>query len=615
MLTTQAVQDPKLDRAIGELVTNAERAAIAGLARPALQALRLLLQPGPWRMPAHGAIVHRVQRVLADVAWLADEASPEVGEQAAVPRARQPAWAAREAAQRLRALAMVGRRQLRPAGADWSPAFFSSLPRHREAFGPFCVDAEFVLKARIARRFGAATAAIGPQQAAELAALGVAAEVLAGSTGSVDSIEIDAAAESTDTLAIARALAGCLRETGESGGYLASFVFQACFALLADSGRAADARDVADAWLAHVPDACARLLDLAVVPAVGDFLRSGHLSEVARVDAEAVREWLAALSSRRTPIAGRGLPANDPAWTPPQSPAEFVATLQGTPLGELDWRRVPVPGNGEHAWVARVPVDARRALWQQARARVERTGRWPLVTTLWSGGAPPDADQLSEDLFGRFSYGTGASRDDLSPRSFIGSAASIDAADVLQELAEQEWIPDEQDQLQSWRDELASTGGSLDGFDEAWAACRGDRLRFERWLVAREAEQGRADPELGRQPNFDPDNAWLVLLPTTDGEDALAYLHWFGLERGTPDGFIALLRRWREAHGAELLAHYGTMLEFVVTRPPQDLDTALSLAREHDLAAPCTMALPGIALRHYALGLVGHPEWFLHERP
>ncbi|WP_291467436.1 DUF4253 domain-containing protein [Acidovorax sp.] len=74
-------------------------------------------------------------------------------------------------------------------------------------------------------------------------------------------------------------------------------------------------------------------------------------------------------------------------------------------------------------------------------------------------------------------------------------------------------------------------------------------------------------------------------------------------------------RGWRELHGAELWAHYGTMLEFAVGRPPRDFDTALALAREHDLAAPCTLALPGIALRHHALGLVGHGTWFLHERP
>ena len=81
------------------------------------------------------------------------------------------------------------------------------------------------------------------------------------------------------------------------------------------------------------------------------------------------------------------------------------------------------------------------------------------------------------------------------------------------------------------------------------------------------------------------------------------------------EGFIALLRRWRERNGAELFTHYGTMLEFEVSRPPADLDAALPLAHEHALAAPCTLALSGTPLRHHALGLVGHGEWFLHERP
>jgi hypothetical protein len=39
------------------------------------------------------------------------------------------------------------------------------------------------------------------------------------------------------------------------------------------------------------------------------------------------------------------------------------------------------------------------------------------------------------------------------------------------------------------------------------------------------------------------------------------------------------------------------------------------LAYEHERVAPCTLMLPGIPLRHYAEGLIGHRTWFLHERP
>jgi len=57
------------------------------------------------------------------------------------------------------------------------------------------------------------------------------------------------------------------------------------------------------------------------------------------------------------------------------------------------------------------------------------------------------------------------------------------------------------------------------------------------------------------------------------------------------------------------------MLEFVVNRPPRSLDEAWALAREQELVAPCTTALPGITLREHARSLVDRDTWFIHERP
>ena len=78
---------------------------------------------------------------------------------------------------------------------------------------------------------------------------------------------------------------------------------------------------------------------------------------------------------------------------------------------------------------------------------------------------------------------------------------------------------------------------------------------------------------------------------------------------------IALLRSWRERFGAELVAHWGNMLQLVVEHPPTDADTAWELAWEQTLVAPCTIWLPGTPLREYARSLIGANRWFLHERP
>lgn len=640
-LTTQHLHDRHLDSALDELLANARLAAVAGHASEALAALGLLLQPqGAWRLPAHGALVTQVQRLLPLVALLAGKACPAVGEQEAMDTAQLAGWAGEQSGQLLQSLALPGRLQLAPAGEGWSSDFLATLvqrqdaagePQPHRAFGVFCMDAELVLKARIARQWGTASHSTGEDvpTADELIALGLPECEVAAMLAQLQSagqIDVAPAAEATDTLAIARAMAGYLRATGFAGGYLVHSIWQASWLLLAGQGREGDATEVAAAWLAHdAPAAASGLLDLAVVHATGQLLRAGRLAQAVGVDARAVAAWLGALNTRAVPAPGA---APEPpvvvAGTPTESRDAWLARLQGTPLAALDWLALPVPGHGgaasgEIAWAAQVPVLEREALWQAARALVEQgSGRWPVVTTLWTGSTDaPEAEALGEDLFMRFPYEQGAARDDVSPRSFVSTARVFDPEDLLAELVEGSYPLEEEDQLQAWRGELAAAGVSPNaaGFDAAWADCAGDRLRFERWLAALEASHGAADPERGRQERFDPDNAWLVLLPTPHSEEALAYLHWYGMERGPADGFIALLRRWREQHGAELWAHYGTMLEFAVRQPPEDFDTALALAREHDLAAPCTLALPGIALRHHALGLVGHGTWFLHERP
>ncbi|MBB6563877.1 hypothetical protein HNP48_006603 [Acidovorax soli] len=638
-LTTRHVHAPRLDSALDELLANARLAAVAGHAGEALAALRLLLQPqGAWRLPAHGALVTQVQRLLSLVALLAGQGCPAVGEQQAMDAAPLSDWAGEQTGQLLQSLALPGRLQLAPAGEGWSPGFLATLverqgasgdPRPHVAFGAFCMDAELVLKARIARQRGASQA-LGEEvpTAEDLIALGLPEGEVAAMLAQLQSagqIEVAPAAEATDTLDIARAMAAYLQATGFAGGYLVHNIWQAAWLLLAHEGRDGDATEVAAAWLAHdAPAAASGLLDLAVVPAATRLLRAGRLAQAVGVDEMAAADWLAALGTRTVPGPVEPAPPAEVAGTPTESREAWLARLQGTPLAGLDWLVLPVPGHagtdsGEIAWAAQVPVPERQALWQAARALVDQgSGRWPVVTTLWTGSTEaPDAQALAEDLFMRFPYEQGAARDDVSPRSFVSTARAFDPEDLLAELVEGSYPLDEEDQLDAWRSELEAAGISADdaGFEAAWAECAGDRLRFERWLAALEAAQGVADPGRGRQERFDPDNAWLVLLPTPHSEEALAYLHWYGMERGPADGFIALLRRWREQHGAELWAHYGTMLEFAVRRPPGDFDTALVLAREQDLAAPCTLSLPGIALRHHALGLVGHGTWFLHERP
>lgn len=600
MLTTAALLDDDLDRAAAELMDNACRLALAGLADPALEALGLLLSPGAWRLPAHGALAHRLERLLPTMCLLAGQACPAVGRQPAAALGELQDRAAAEMHQQRRSL-LRGQRLPRPAGADWSPACLRTLPSRHDplnprphlAFGAFTTDAGVVLQARVAQRFGGSTAMADLPSAEELDALPLQElEALGMDRAQLDAllaqyeagtrIEVAPEAAAVDTLDIVRAVDRYLRQTGFAGGYLEP-VFLPAWLLLVDEGRSSDAVEAAGAWLRQDERAAARLIDFVAWPQVAVFLRNGAMRQTLQLDEQAARAWIACLASRvaRPPTRIADEPGAD---TPAAaSRPELQRLLQGTALQDLAWLQVPVLGGDEHAWAAPIPVPDRRRLWQEACTLVVQTGRWPLVTTLWSGAAGDAIDpaQLDNDLFMRFPYEQGPTCDDITPRGLIAGSRAIDVDRFLSRLQGLDDPLDDNDAAQAWK-----------------AECHTE-----------------AEADSGRQDTFDPDNAWLVLLPTRHSENALAYMHWYGMERGPADGFIALLRRWRERHGAELFAHYGTMLEFVVRQPPADLETALALAREHERAAPCTLALPGIPRGHYALGLVGHGDWFLHERP
>src|SRR5687768_5171993 len=105
MLTTASVQDRNLDAAIGELLANARQLAIAGFAAEAREAVGLLLQPGPWRLPAHGTLVQQVQRLLPPLSLLAGQPSPAIGDQEAIPLSQQAEWAEESAQEHVRMLA------------------------------------------------------------------------------------------------------------------------------------------------------------------------------------------------------------------------------------------------------------------------------------------------------------------------------------------------------------------------------------------------------------------------------------------------------------------------------------------------------------------------------
>lgn len=625
MLTLDALRDRDVGRAIDELLVNATKLAVSGHADIAHRALGLLLEDGPWRLPAHGAARDSYQYMLPLVCGLASRDCPAIGDRPAMSAQEVQDWAAEWASTVMLGHFVYRGRPLGLAGAGWSAEYLASLPSRMDdtpnpqphrVFDRFCDDAEFLLRQRLAAQpsFQSLTEAFR----AELCSRGVEPALLDGTA------EIAPEAAGIDTIVRAIGLyldviADVLRRrVGQMGAmYLGGHLqplFSCAWVLLLEQGRTADAVEVADIWLRQNPPANRCVLDLSGFPAAGDLIRSGGLARINRIVEGMGESWLYYLGTRPSPPPPRrAKPARRKVPVQTRSLRGLRAALKGTPLAQLDWIEVPVPeSSGETAWVARLSGDRPIDDWQLARDRLPQTGRWPLLCTSW--GAATDAAKLSREFFARGPYQHGTAADAVSPRAIVDAAESLDPAEFLASLTDAD-PADADGLLQRWAHEWKQLDLATDELPSIWAACGHDRLRCERQLALRERALGVSNPEYGRQSCFTPDHTLLVLLPTAQAADSLAYIHWWGMGRGRPEGFVRMLQHWSARYGAELYAHYGTMLEFKVSRPPTDFEAALALAREHELVAPCTLILPGIALRHYAEGLIDHPIWFLHERP
>lgn len=253
-----------------------------------------------------------------------------------------------------------------------------------------------------------------------------------------------------------------------------------------------------------------------------------------------------------------------------------------------------------------IDPDDLRAEWARAQ---QRGGGYPLAVSSW------ERKPVDDDVFSRFYYGDG----DPSPAEVIERAAALTAEDALApRLArEREWEAENWDEILSWQ--LDNTRRRVGRIPEDFGRPDPDQLALERRLLAWEEDQA---PTKGREDGghidwFTPDDPCsLLLLPITQPEHAVAYVSFYGADgEGGHERLIAILRSWRERFGAHLVANWGTMLQFLVVRPPRTLEAAFALAVEQSLVAPSTLSLPGVTVRDHARALLDRGEWLLHERP
>lgn len=286
--------------------------------------------------------------------------------------------------------------------------------------------------------------------------------------------------------------------------------------------------------------------------------------------------------------------------------------LTGTPLAgrTVEGRRL-WPSEQRVFWVD-IEYAEMMAAWSAARGLLESTGRWPVVGTEYAEARPPD---LTSAL--------------TNPRS--APPAEIVAAGQQAATAIRERILETQgpltvadhltfqlnrmrvgDGIAPTREQVLSTLPARMPFDE-----------LDRWLMDWEERQlpTSGSEDGGHLSWFEPrgsDQIQLLFPPAPSSGTALLGVAYFG-EQGwpgaTPQNITAIVDAWAARYGAELVANWGTMLQFIVARPPQTLEQAWPLAVEQYLVGPDTFHGPGVTIRGHARALIDRPDWFLHARP
>lgn len=270
-----------------------------------------------------------------------------------------------------------------------------------------------------------------------------------------------------------------------------------------------------------------------------------------------------------------------------ETPDDLRSLLRGTALEEREIVVVDVPiyqmdarsghvAAPETVLAMRIAPSEVLPVWRVARDLLDQTGRWPLVTCSWDFEFDASSDLGSiVEVLDRVEFGWELAGP-ADPASIIERSMTVDVEDEIATLA-----------------------------------------RNASWLEDPDPS-AVAEPATGYMDWFEPENQLMAMLwlPAAAPEDALAYVHWHAGNNNLPSHvLVAVMRRWCRRFGAELVAHWGTMLQLLVHAPPASVDEALTLARQQELIAPCTTALPGVSTEQHAATLLASDSWFLHERP
>lgn len=287
---------------------------------------------------------------------------------------------------------------------------------------------------------------------------------------------------------------------------------------------------------------------------------------------------------------------------------------------------LPLPGCSNKAIAVKISPEERYEIWDHFFNLRKESGLYPVVTAVWSGASSGWREAvLNEDIFSRFYFNEEESGENALPSQIL---AAVQPASIETMLNEHNRIytEDAVDSIgwliDSSQRNFGSAPAEQDILSRMSSGEISDYFGLNEWFLKWQVENIGLEKLAGEdrtcmswfEPTY-PQLEQLILLPVSAGPHILAYLHWHGACNNLTPSSIKMLMMWQELYGAEITAHYGTMLHVKVTKPPEDIEDAFALATQIEAFAPCTTALPGVSLPELAVGLIGRNTWFLHERP
>ena len=611
------LHDRSTAKAAREALANAKQLFLSGYFKPALQITSRMTEPGPWEVQPHTDIGAQLAWTHSVFCWACESGFPGFGLEPAIPLSDLKTDLEANAQSQLQFLVMSDHFQRHAAGRDWDEVYFSKLVamqpiegvyRH---YGEFSSELDVVLRQRLRNALDLDLPTLH-----EL--LGI--ELPDGEESMPDFLVADQA-DRHSTEFLIDVLGQCVDRYPHGLDYMARrcFIVAAALALVEQEFALAVAR-LERSLAGEGPE---DILALIAWPPLFELIRSGGLRPFHRLSNDEVERYLEAFHSRSVMPTKTARPKS----TPDRDLIDLDGVrkiLASSPLADVQICQLDIPECNDTAIAIRTTSGRLLTDWQHMRELLPQTRRWPIVTIGWSQSHGNWEQSLQdENLFMREPFQSehyDGQRLAVSPQELVTAATEVDLADALEALDGRHETSFE-DELDYTLGQLQHNYGQAPSQGEVMAILGDDSdttqlaTYLHQWLLQAGLE---LKPDTGHLDWFKPgetDHCTLLLLPTAHGYEAPAYLHWYGAESMGTEVVIAMLKRWQQNHGAELVCHYGTMLQLQVQQRPSTIDLAIELAREQELLAPCTTVLPGVTLLDHALALMATNRWFLHERP